>query len=308
MHSRTKSLLEIHIAVFLFGAAGLFGKLLSLDATLIVLGRTFFATIALGLFLLVGRPQLRSIVPGKVGMLLLLGLLLAGHWWTFFYSIQVSTVAIGLLAFSSFPLFTAILEPLMEKTRIVLADLAIAGIVVLGLIIVVPEFSLSNSATLGVFWGMMSGLSFALLQILNRRYMRYFTPTDLSLGQMCFAFFALLMVSDIEAVFNLTGYEILLLLVLGIFCTALAHTLFLNGLQYVRAQLASVIAGLEPVYGILLGVLLLGELPTIRTIVGGVVILAAVIAGSLRPEPAKSMNPDEGITDYRRKMIRTCLL
>ena len=116
----------------LFGLAGLFGKFLDLPAWCIVLGRTGFASITLGIVLIVVRDNL----PGDlktIGLFSLLGLLLAVHWIAFFKSIQVSTVAVGLLAFSTFPVFIALFEPwwFNEKRRKV--DMLAALLVLVGL-------------------------------------------------------------------------------------------------------------------------------------------------------------------------------
>ncbi|MFC2158171.1 EamA family transporter, partial [Acidobacteriota bacterium] len=105
--SRRNSLIELHVAVVLFGLAGLFGKWLALSPFIIVLGRVFFASLVLGL-ILAAKKQSFKITPRKnYWVFLSLGVLLAVHWVCFFQSIQVSTVAVGLLSYSSFPLFTA---------------------------------------------------------------------------------------------------------------------------------------------------------------------------------------------------------
>ena len=76
--------------------------------------------------------------------------------------------------------------------------------------------------------------------------------------------------------------DLVLLALLGVFCTALSHGLFIKGLRYVRAQLASVTAGLEPVYGVLFAFLLLGEIPTLRIALGGIIILSATVFASTK--------------------------
>ena len=75
--------------------------------------------------------------------------------------------------------------------------------------------------------------------------------------------------------------ELALLLLLGLGCTAIAHTLFIEGMRTVSAQLASLIASLEPVWGILFALALLGEVPSRRTLFGGAVILGAVACAAL---------------------------
>jgi len=71
--------------------------------------------------------------------------------------------------------------------------------------------------------------------------------------------------------------DLVLLALLGVFCTALSHGLFIKGLRYVRTQLASVTAGLEPVYGVLFAFLFLGEVPSLRIALGGIIILGTTV-------------------------------
>jgi drug/metabolite transporter (DMT)-like permease len=70
--------------------------------------------------------------------------------------------------------------------------------------------------------------------------------------------------------------------VLGVFCTALAHTLFLASLRRVSAHTASIVAALEPVYGIALAAWLLHEIPTLRTLVGATMIVGAAVLATRR--------------------------
>jgi drug/metabolite transporter (DMT)-like permease len=275
MTKKRHAVLGIHIAVLLFGLAGLFGKLLVLSPLVIVFGRTFFASITLGIIIFYSKIQLRTQSKKDLIVLILLGLILAIHWITFFHSIQISTVAVGLLSFSTFPLFVTFLEPFFFKERIRLFDISMAGLVFLGLILIVPSFDFQNNVTQGVFWGTMSGFTFAVLSILNRKYVHTYAPIVIVCYQNCIAtiiLFPFLFTEELA----LQPTDYVLLAILGIFCTALAHGLFIKGLAYVTAQLASITACLEPVYGILFAFVLLGEIPATRTIVGGAIILGTI--------------------------------
>ncbi|PSR18144.1 EamA family transporter [filamentous cyanobacterium CCP3] len=273
------ALLQVHASVFLFGLSGLFGKFLALPASVIVLGRTGFATLALGLVLALGRQpvQLRSRRDG-LGMALLGGLL-AFHWVSFFVSIQLATVAIGLLTFSSFPVFVTVLEPLLFKTPWRWRDGAIAALVVLGVALVIPDYRPGSATALGALWGLLSGLSFALLQLLNKGYRQRYSALAIAFYQDLFACLSLLVVTPLASL-ALTPREVGLLLVLGVLCTAVAHTLFIESLAVLRTQTASVISALEPVYGIVLALLLLGELPTLRVVAGGGLIVGTTLWAS----------------------------
>ncbi|HLD71567.1 MAG TPA: DMT family transporter [Candidatus Peribacteraceae bacterium] len=272
MHLKSKKLLEIHIAVFLFGLAGLFGKLLTFSPLVIVFGRVVFASIALLVLAICMGQSLRLRSIKTTMQFIVLGIILAVHWAAFFQSVQVSTVAIGLITFSTFPIFVAFMEPWMSRQTLQAKDILLAVVALCGIIILIPSFEWGNNITQGILWGIASGFSFALLSVLNRRYVQTHASITIALYQDVFAGLALL-----PFVWNrwpsFTSQDFFLLFILGVLCTALAHTLFISGMKQIRARTASMIACLEPFYGVLVGVLLLQEYPNIRTIIGGLIIV-----------------------------------
>jgi drug/metabolite transporter (DMT)-like permease len=284
MSGRLRNLLQIHGAVVLFGFVGLFGKLLlPLPPTVIVFGRVVFAALAL---LVISVSRRLPLLPRARSSLLAfaaLGLLLAVHWTTFFQSVQASSVVIGQITFLTFPVFAALLEPPLFHERLRLTDVLLAFAALLGVVILVPGFELSNRTTQGVLWGVASGLTFAMLSLLNRKLVRRHASVSIALYQDAFAALALLPFVLAEQP-SFTAKDVLLLLVLGVLCTAVAHSLFIAGLHGVKARTAGTISCLEPVYGAALAALFLREVPTIRTaaggfIVGGVALWATVRAG-----------------------------
>ncbi|MBN2430010.1 MAG: DMT family transporter [Acidobacteria bacterium] len=281
-------LLPVHLAVILFGLAGLFGKLLPHPPLVIVLGRTALAAAGLLPVLLWTGRGLRLPTRRHLAALASLGVLLALHWVCFFQSIQVSTVAIGLLTYSTFPLFVTFLEPLLFHEKLRRADVATALLVFLGLVLVVPSFRISHHVFQGVLWGTFSGLTFAVLSLLNRKLVRTCHPLVITFYQNGTAALVLLPGLLLLAP-RFSGRDLALLALLGLFCTALSHALFIQGLRHVTTQLASLAAALEPVYGIVFALVLLREVPAGRTLLGGAVILAAnILAVRLHPRPAVS--------------------
>ena len=117
LNQKVKGLLEVHVAVLLFGLAGLFGKLISQPSIVIVSGRAMFAAVIISLLLL-SVDNLSAEIEDRLSCLSLLGIILAVHWATFFHSIQVSSVAIGLITFSTFPAFVVFLEPLLFREHL----------------------------------------------------------------------------------------------------------------------------------------------------------------------------------------------
>ena len=280
--SRVRGSIEANIAVLFFGLAGVLGKLSVLPSPLIVLGRVVFAGIVLLIVCLLQRVSLRPKQRRDAFLLVGQGTLLALHWTAFFQSINVSDVAIGLLSFSSFPLFTAALEPLLLKQGPSRIQIVAALLILPGIYLLVPAFTLQNSTTLGVAWGLLAGATFALLSVANRWLGRRYPSLTISLYQDGVAALVLLpalVFTPSSALWTLN--ELFILLILGVLCTALAHTLFITSLRSITAQSASIFASLEPVWGILFGVIVLRDVPTLHTLLGGAIILCATMLPSL---------------------------
>ena len=274
---RFSALASLHVAVLLFGVAGLFGKWIDLPAATIVLGRTAVAAAVLGILLRLGPAGRRTFEWRMAAN----GAVLAVHWFAFFKAIQIANVATGLLGFASFPLFVLLLEFALLRARARGLDWTIAGLVVVGLLILVPEPSLHNPVVQGLAWGVLSGFSFALLAVSNRALAARRAPTVIAFWQnVCAA--ACLTPALVLAPPRPDAREFALLLVLGVVCTALAHSLFIRSMRVLSAHTASVVAALEPVYGIALAIVLLGEVPDARTMLGAVLIVGAVLAASAR--------------------------
>jgi len=274
-------LLEIHSAVLLFGLAGLFGKFLFQPPLIIVLGRTLFAALALAILLALFKQNIRLTSMSSALLMVLLGVILAVHWIAFFKSIQISTVAIGLLTYSTFPMFVTFLEPCFFRERLRPVDIITGCLVLAGLVLVIPTFDFKNQITQGVLWGTGSGFTFAVLSLINRKLAQWYKAPVIAFYQNGFA--ALVLIPFfILGQWSIPVRDLVLLCVLGILCTATAHALFIRSLKFLKTQLASVIAGLEPVYGILFALLILGEMPAIRTLIGGMIILGAVALATIK--------------------------
>ncbi|HEX2349702.1 MAG TPA: DMT family transporter [Ktedonobacterales bacterium] len=289
-----RGLITANIATLFFGLAGVLGSLTGLPAPLITLGRAAFAGLALGGWALLARLSLRPRAGRDLAILIAQGVLLAIHWSAFFQAIVVSNVAIGLLAFSSFPLFTAALEPLLLRQRPQIPEIVAAALIVPGVALLVPAFSLDDAATQGVLWGLLAGATFALLSVVNRSLSARYEGAMISFYQDGVAAIVLLPTLLLTSATSgsLTLRTLLLLAALGLVCTALAHTLFISSLRDITAQFASVIAALEPVWGIGFAWLLLTESPSARTLAGGALIVGATLIPSavalVRPRVAKS--------------------
>ena len=164
------ALAAAHGVAVLFGLTGILGALIRFDAVAITAGRAGFAATALLVLALVQRrPLLQGLGPRRAGIVLASGFLLAVHWITFFMAVKVGGVAVATLGFASFPAFIALLDVMLFRERIGRAEGTMLALVTLGLVLVTPSFDVGDQGTVGLLWGLASGLSFAGLAICNRR-------------------------------------------------------------------------------------------------------------------------------------------
>ena len=271
-------IISILVALPFVSLTGLFGKFLTIAPLLIVQGRSIFAFGTLLIALVFMRKKLFFKDYREWIWLMVSGSILGIHWIAFFEAIQVSTVAIGLLSFASYPLFTTLLEPLFFKEVLRRQNVVAALIVICGLAIMAtsseePNAIISGSVIQGLLWGLLAGFGFSVLTLLNRGYVRNHSPLLLTCWQNGFAALVLLPWSLSES-WMISGKEWSLLFILGVICTVGGHTLLINGLRHVKAQIASLlIAGLEPVFAIVFALFLLGEIPSLQTLLGGLLIV-----------------------------------
>ena len=280
---RRRAVFSVNTAVLLFGLAGLFAKWIHLPAIGITFGRVLFSSVALGVFILIRKQSFQIASKRDLLFLLSAGAILAFHWWSFLRSIQLSSVAIGTIIFSSFPLFVTFLEPLLFRRKLKMRNIIIAVIVLIGVLITIPEFSLENRMFIGILIGMASAFAYAILTIINKRMAEKYGGTLTAFYEQATAAVVLLPFI-LGAKIRPSIPDIALLLFLGVITTALAHTLFISSLKALPAQLAGICSSMETVYGILFAMILLGEIPAIREIIGAVVIVAAVIFAQMRAD------------------------
>ena len=281
--SHRNGVISVLVALPFVSMTGLFGKFLNHSPLLIVQGRTVFAFGALLLALFAIRKAIFFKNYREWAWLMVSGTVLAVHWIAFFQAIQVSTVAIGLLSFSSYPLFTTFLEPIFFREQLRRRNVLAVLLVICGLALMATSNNddsnaiISGSVVQGVLWGLVSGLGFAVLTLLNRGHVRNHSPLLLTCWQNGIAALVILPWSWSES-WDLSGKDWGLLFILGVVCTVGGHTLLINGLRHVRAQVVSLlIAGMEPVFAILFALFLLGETPSRQTLLGGVLIIGTTV-------------------------------
>jgi len=282
------ALLAAHVAAVLFGLTGILGALILADASVITFGRAAFAFIALGFVAgLQGTRLLDALSWRTVPVIGLTGTLLAAHWVTFFIAVKVGGVAMATLGFTSFPAFIALVDLLIFRERIGKTESMLLMMVTTGLVLVVPSFDLHDEGTVGLLWGLASGLSFALLAVANRR-------RTAGMNAMQVAFWQNVVVAVLMVPFafshlgnaGLRADDWVALALLGVFCTGLSQFLFVRSLNGLQARTAGMIIALEPVYAIACAWWLFDEQPSLRMGAGAALVVLATLLGGRRKTSA----------------------
>ncbi|MDA1354499.1 MAG: DMT family transporter [bacterium] len=267
--------LNLYFSIFLLSFTGLSAKLVPLSAIPITFSRAGIAAICLGLFALLSRVPLRlnrqHILP-VIGIGALLGL----HWMTYMHALKISTVAIGMISLYSFPVFTALFEPLLLKEPFRKGDLLAAVAVFIGIVIMNPVLSLESNILQGCLWGIGSAFLYSLRNVFSRYYLRTYAGETIMVYQLAIASaicIPLLLVTSNTELSQLNSHGWIHLLIFALPLTALAHTLWVKNMSHFKAAFVGTVSCLAPVFGAIWAIPVLGEALNSRTIIGGTIIL-----------------------------------
>ena len=276
MSNLYKGLIAVHSAVLIFGLTALFSKIISLSALEITLLRSIFAALIICSVFIWKNKSIKLSNTKDYGIAILLGVLLALHWVTYFHAMQVSSVAVGVIALYTFPIMTVFLEPLFHGEQPQIKDILSALVVLFGIYLLVPEFSFSNDTTQGILWGSLSALFFALRNIIQGHHFKGYSAKHSFFYQTLVTFLVLLPFS-FDVIPEVTNIQWGQLIILGIFFTAVPHTLFAFSLLNLRAKTVSLVACIQVVYATIFAAVLLGEWAELSTVVGGLIVVSAAM-------------------------------
>lgn len=274
--------LELNLAMLLVSTSGALGRYIQLAPALTIAARAAIAFIILFGYCKIKGVSL-EVSKSHIIPIVLSGLFLGGHWVTYFYSLQWSNVAIGMLSLFTYPILTAFLEPIFLKTQLQRMHLLLGVLVLIGIYYLVPDFSLENSNTLAVLIGLFSALLYALRNVILKKQVSAYNGSSLMAWQMAVIAIVLSPFFWIEDSSEIVS-QLPWIFTLAIVTTVLGHTLFLMCFKYFSITSISILSSIQPIYGIIIGAIFLKEIPTFQTIIGGILILAAVVIESLRTQ------------------------
>ena len=274
------NILQLNFAVLLISTSGVLGRYITLNPVVTIFFRCIIAVLVFYLYCRWQKIDLKIENKGHLLKLILGGILMGAHWVTYFYSLQFSSVAIALLSLFTYPVITAFLEPILFKTKFNKEHIALGLLVLAGIYFLSPKFDLENDYFIAVIFGIASAVFYSLRNLLMKREVNRYNGSALMFYQILVVSILLL-----PSVFYSEFGEVLAqwkpLLVLAVLTTCIGHTLFLNSFRNFSITTASIMSSIQPVYGIILGIIFLSEIPTLKTVVGGTLIISAVVIESL---------------------------
>jgi len=275
-----RNVLELNLATLLIGTSGALGRYIDMPVPVTICFRAILAGVLL--FLFCKWRRIPFILESKDRVTILVGGILMGlHWISYFYALKLSNVAIGMLSLFTYPIITSFLEPLVLKSKFQKMHLVLGALVLLGIYFLVSDFSLSNTYTKAVGVGVFSAFCYALRNLIMKTKVTHYHGSVLMWYQLLIIAIVLLpflFIMDSSAIRTQWPW----VFVLALITTAIGHTLFLFSFKRFSATTASIIGSIQPVYGIIIGMIFLGEFPVLSTVIGGLLILASVIIESVR--------------------------
>lgn len=275
-----KSYLHLHLIVFIWGFTAILGALISLDALPLVWFRMLFAVIFIFGYIKFKKINL-NISKKDILRFLFAGLIIALHWFTFFKAIKESNVSITLACLSTGAFFASLIEPIFFEKKIVWYEVFFGLMVVVGLYII---FNVEINYYYGIALALISAFLSALFAVINSKFVQKNDPViisffELSGGTLFFTILLAITSSFNPDFFKLTTSDFTYLLILSSICTAYAFIVSTSVMKFLSPYTVMLTINLEPIYGIILAVLIFKEKEKMsyEFYIGAIIILITVL-------------------------------
>lgn len=278
-------LFELLVGTLFISTSGVLGKFIDLPTPVIIWCRCALGALFLFSFSRLKKFDIKINSRKDFSTVFLSSLFLGVHWITYFYALKFSNVALGMLSLFTFPVITALLEPLFIKTKLNPIHIFLGVLVLFGIYMLAPEFDFESSQLKGILFGLFSAVCYALRNLILKQHIGQYSGTTLMMHQIFILSILLLPVMFTMDVSNITT-QFPYIIILALVTTAIGHSMFIHSLKYFSVSTASIINSLQPIFGIVMAFFFLEEIPTWNTFFGGSLILATVIIESVRSKRA----------------------
>ena len=276
--------LKLHFIVFLWGFSAILGKLVSIPAVEMVFYRSILAAMGMGIVMLATKGTF-EVSKAALLKLILIGFIVALHWVAFFASARVANVSVSLVGFATNSLWTALLEPWINRTRIKKFELMLGFVVLFGLYVI---FSFDFQYKLGLLLGVLAGFTSAVFAVFNSKMVKHVPAYTITFYEMIGAFIGLALFFPLYKMTWAPGNVLHLLpatmdwvyiaLLAGV-CSVYAYSTAVELMKKISVFLIQLALNLEPIYGIIMAVIIFGseEKMGANFYVGALIIMSAVL-------------------------------
>lgn len=284
--SLKRAYIDLHIAVVLLAGTAILGDLISQSASVLVWWRTAIAGLGMLIFfILSGKININWIRTKR--KVYGLGALIAVHWICFFGSVKLANASTALICFSTISFFTAWIEPMITGRKRKNHEVIFGLMVIPGIALIAGKAE--GALLYGIILGLIAAFLTAIFASLEKKWITEIDPYHLTFMQMLGAFSTISIWLIFENHFfpidsflpNLQ--DLIYLLILGLVCTCVAWVLAARAIRSITAFDSNMVINLEPVYGIIMALFLLGDGKELTTpfYIGAAIIITSVIAHSI---------------------------
>ena len=282
--AQLKHYLLLHLVVLIWGFTAVLGLLISIPSVEVVFYRTLIAAVALAIFLLIGRKS--WVLPRTTAIAILgTGILIATHWILFFAAARVANASVCLAGMATCSLWTSLFEPWMTGRKIRVYEVGLGLLVIVGLYVI---FRFEFDHALGLMMAIGSAMLGAVFTVLNARFAQRHDAYVITFYEMIGACLSVVLffpvyvshLSEAGALLLVpSATDWLYLIILSLVCTLYAFSVSVHLMRHVTAFAMNLTNNLEPIYGILLAVLIFGEKEAMSVpfYVGTAIILLSVL-------------------------------
>ncbi len=259
--------IKLHIAILLAGFTGVFGRLITLNESLLTWYRLLFSGLILLTILALSGKLTKIPFKHKLNIALA-GTLLGVHWIFFYGSIKYSNISVGVVCFSLCSFFTAILAPMINRTKFSIQELVLSSLTLVGISLI---FGLDATYRTGIILGFVSAILVALFTIYNERLTKKFDSQTITLYEMLGGCLGLTFILPIYLFFSPveqylpSAADLGWLIVLSLVCTVLMYLLLTQALRKISSFTVNLSFNLEPLYSIILAIIIYKENRSLST-------------------------------------------
>lgn len=307
-----KALLQMHLAVLLWGFTGVLGRAITLDAPVLVWYRMLLTALFMAVILFY-RKQWVTIAKKDFKQLVLVGCLMAIHWVAFYGSIKLANASIALVCLSTASIFTTLTDALLHKKKPDTREILIGMLAIIGIAIMyaVPTRQ-SSSVTvfpnrdLGIISGVIAAILSSVFTVLNKRIAAKYPARTMVFYEMSTGWVLISLLLPILSFYSPqmrfvpSFWDFVWLVILSLCCTVWAQSLALNALKHISSFTSTLSVNLEPIYGVLLAFFIFKENQELNWgfYAGLLLITFSVLLQMFRVlQPQKNYLKDRGCVD-----------